>query len=96
MDGTGLVPATHHPDPLQAWPGMTDARGNTRKHCGGPCWAWKAACGCTCCSMAIPYPLNGPNDGAGGANGEKVATTLGITMAHDGPVPELTDPLTPP
>ena len=33
--------------------------------------------------MAIPYPLNGPNDGAGGANGEKVATTLGITMAHD-------------
>ena len=43
--------------------------------------------------MAIPYPLNGPNDGAGGANGEKVATTLGITMAHDGPVPELTDPL---
>ena len=43
--------------------------------------------------MAILCPLNGPNVGAGVANDERVATTFGISMAHDVPVPEPTDPL---
>ena len=43
--------------------------------------------------MATLCPLNGPNDGAGVANGERVAATFGFTMAHDVPVPEPTDPL---
>ena len=43
--------------------------------------------------MAILCQPNGPSDGAGVANGERVATTLGITMAYDVPVPEPTDPL---